>query len=181
MTENKPIIIDGIDVSGCEYYQYNMCTATKDNYGDCSYYCKDYEMKDCYYKQLQRKEQECEELTADTVYLRDRVGKLERAILRRNEQLEQLKVENEELKMKNSILEDEYKILEDNLDSRTRDFEDVIDGYKQILAEIKDIATNMSNDCFYSDFKCGKKCDMESNCTFKCKNQIIQKCEEVNK
>lgn len=51
--------------------------------------------------------------------------------------------------------------------------------YKQAIKEIKDIATNMSNDCFYSDFKCGKKCDMESNCTFKCKNQIIQKCEEV--
>lgn len=59
---DKQIIIDGVDVSGCIYYQYNMCTATKDNYGDCSFYCKDYEMKDCYYKQLKRKEQECEEL-----------------------------------------------------------------------------------------------------------------------
>lgn len=58
----KQIIIDGIDVSGCVYYQYNMCAATKDNYGDCSLYCKDYEMKYCHYKQLKRKEQECEEL-----------------------------------------------------------------------------------------------------------------------
>ena len=49
-------------------------------------------------EKLQAKEQEYEELTADTVYLRDRVGKLERAILRRNEQLDQLKVENEELR-----------------------------------------------------------------------------------
>ena len=59
---DKEIIIDGVDVSECEYYQYNMCTATKDNYGDCSYYCKDYDMKDCYFKQLTRKTQECEEL-----------------------------------------------------------------------------------------------------------------------
>lgn len=55
------------------------------------------------------------------------------------EDYNQLKAENEELKMKNSILEDEYKILEDNLDSRTRDFEDVIEGYKQTLTEIKEI------------------------------------------
>lgn len=42
---DKQIIIDGIDVSGCEYYQYDMCTATKDNYGYCSYCCKDYDIK----------------------------------------------------------------------------------------------------------------------------------------
>lgn len=42
--------------------------------------------------------------------------------------------------MKNSILEDEYKILEDNLNSRIRDFEYVIEIYKQTLAEIKKIA-----------------------------------------
>ena len=59
---DKQIIIDGIDVSGCIYYQYNMCTATKDDYGDCSLCCQDYDMNDCYYKQLKRKEQECEEL-----------------------------------------------------------------------------------------------------------------------
>lgn len=59
---DKQIIIDGVDVSGCIHYQDNMCTATKDNYGDCSFYCKDYDMNDCYYKQLVRKKQECEEL-----------------------------------------------------------------------------------------------------------------------
>lgn len=57
---DKQIIIDGVDVSGCIHYQDNMCTATKDNYGDCSFYCKDYDMNDCYFKQLKRKEQECE-------------------------------------------------------------------------------------------------------------------------
>ena len=60
---DKQIIINGVDVSECIYYQCNMCTATKDNYGDCSFYCKDYDMNDCYFKQLKRKEQECEELT----------------------------------------------------------------------------------------------------------------------
>ena len=78
--ENKQIIIDGVDVSGCIYRQYDMCTATKDNYGDCSFYCKDYEMKDCYYKQLKRKEQECKQLR----------NKLNSSIERMNSQNEKL-------------------------------------------------------------------------------------------
>ena len=61
---DKQIIINGVDVSECSYYQYNMCTATKDDYGDCSLCCQDYDMNDCYYKQLKRKEQECEKLKA---------------------------------------------------------------------------------------------------------------------
>ena len=76
----KQIIIDGVDVSKCIYYQYNMCTATKDNYGDCSFYCKDYDMNDCYYKQLKRKEQECEQLR----------NKLNSSIERMNAQNEKL-------------------------------------------------------------------------------------------
>ena len=62
---DKQTIINGVDVSGCIYYQYNMCTATKDNYGDCLFCCKDYEMKDCHYKQLKRKEKECDQLKAE--------------------------------------------------------------------------------------------------------------------
>ena len=68
---DKQIIIDGVDVSGCSYYQYNMCTATKDDYGDCSLCCQDYDMNDCYYKQLKRKEQECEELKHEVELMMD--------------------------------------------------------------------------------------------------------------
>ena len=136
---DKQIIIDGVDVSGCECiiedyqrannfegrYEHikNVCELGERGAEYYNLFCKD--NPNCYYKQLKRKEQElknickafdieyatdeetgnligrcnklykkeqeCEELTADTVYLRDRVGKLERAILRRNAQLDQLK------------------------------------------------------------------------------------------
>ena len=60
--ENKEIIIDGVDVSGCIYSQKNnkmpMCRACNSGVG--SPYCEYH--KDCYYKQLKHKEQECEEL-----------------------------------------------------------------------------------------------------------------------
>lgn len=65
------------------------------------------------YLQLKAKEQECDGLTTDTVYLRDRVGKLERAILRRNEQLDQLKTENEQLKKECEILKNQVLTLDD--------------------------------------------------------------------
>ena len=58
MTENKPIMIDGIDVSGCEDYGYR---------GSAGYWCHNYDepctdYPNCYFKQLSRKTQECEEL-----------------------------------------------------------------------------------------------------------------------
>ena len=57
---DKQIIIDNIDVSGCDFYidsknlEFN-CKQTPQ-----SYFCKN--QPNCYYKQLKRKEQECEEL-----------------------------------------------------------------------------------------------------------------------
>ena len=59
---DKQIIIDGVDVSGCEHYKNRTCIAD---------YCltdmpfseaKCELNSNCYYKQLKRKEQECEEL-----------------------------------------------------------------------------------------------------------------------
>ena len=55
---HKQIITDGIDVAGCEDYGYR---------GKAGYWCHNYDepctdYPNCYYKQLQAKEQECEEL-----------------------------------------------------------------------------------------------------------------------
>ena len=56
MTDEK-IIIDGIDVSGCEYclkMTKYRCTIQRDVYK-----CLCEENPNCYYKQLKHKEQEC--------------------------------------------------------------------------------------------------------------------------
>lgn len=50
----EQIMIDGVDVNGCEYLKYDKIGCSAD---DC--YCLG---NDCYYKQLARKTQECEEL-----------------------------------------------------------------------------------------------------------------------
>ena len=61
--DNK-VIIDGVDVSGCECSSQIdldiniICNSNSPK--KCSGYCKD--NPNCYYKQLKRKEQECEKL-----------------------------------------------------------------------------------------------------------------------
>ena len=64
--ENNPIIIDGVDVSGCISFdknnEYNICCYDdiREDKIPFANFCV--ENKNCYYKQLKRKEQECEEL-----------------------------------------------------------------------------------------------------------------------
>ena len=62
----KQIIIDGVDVSGCcQYMPRYMEDYDIDTLDYCRYHfkpCKDVDVKYCYFKQLKRKEQECEEL-----------------------------------------------------------------------------------------------------------------------
>ena len=58
---NKPIIIDGIDVSECKKYEHEIvrCNATLKNMCFCGGRCTDKKNADCYFKQLKHKEQEC--------------------------------------------------------------------------------------------------------------------------
>lgn len=55
MTDKEQIIIDGVDVSKCKYLPY-----CNDKQGNCAF------EPNCYFKQLARKTQECEELFAKT-------------------------------------------------------------------------------------------------------------------
>ena len=131
---DKQIIIDGVDVSGCEWFgQIDLdinviCTSNSPK--KCNAYCKD--IPNCYYKQLKRKEQECEEL---------------------KEELYQNFKEKDGLHL---IID---RLLEasgyDTNTASAEDFEDVyenmryekqqLDRYKRTITEIKDICSKM--DC----------------------------------
>ena len=61
---DKQIIIDGVDVSSCKFYNADDKTCREENSKypiDICEFAK-CEGCNCYYKQLKRKEQECEEL-----------------------------------------------------------------------------------------------------------------------
>lgn len=56
-------MIENIDVSKCEFYGRNdWCTMYRDYYGDVCYKCSGEECEYCYYRELERKTQEYEEL-----------------------------------------------------------------------------------------------------------------------
>ncbi len=64
---DKQIIIDGVDVSGCKYFCLNQTGNNCLNHNQgFSMNCNN---NNCYYKQLKRKEQECEELKAKIEYV----------------------------------------------------------------------------------------------------------------
>lgn len=102
---DKQIIIDGCDVSGCSLYEDNpkyrmwgTCDCMRSMVDQSGYdelagaECKGY---NCYYKQLKRKEQECERLDNENKRL---VGEIANNFFDELEQLDQLKAENDELK-----------------------------------------------------------------------------------
>ena len=61
MTDKEQVIIDGVDVSKCEWFKDGMCYAECDLEGYTDWECKDAELSNCYFKQLARKTQECEQ------------------------------------------------------------------------------------------------------------------------
>ena len=86
---NEQIIIDGVDVTQCGY----LCCGKV-----CSWFdddCKGYDV--CCYKQLKRKEQECEELKEQLTILDDEDVVVEITV-KQFEEYKKLKAENEELK-----------------------------------------------------------------------------------
>ena len=116
--ENKEIYIDDVDVSECEHYEDLNCFAYRDS---CGYPldCKD--NPNCYYKQLKRKEQECEELKREL--------QAQRAFTAHEQKLIYCVAYDETCKTGNDCKQEKC-IFKDNI------------KLKQALAEIKEIAEN---------------------------------------
>ena len=108
---DKQIIIDGVDVSGCEWYSstyFKPCGGCKNT-------------PNCYYKQLARKEQECEEL-------------------KRN--VEHWKMEHKEAKAKGEWT---YDLVKKRLGKQLDQLKAENEKLEQTLAEIKEIAENVQS------------------------------------
>lgn len=74
MTENKPIMIDGVDVSGCkkldrEYAPNYPEIGGYDWFNECKETSTDCQGRICLFKQLARKTQECEELKKANIHI----------------------------------------------------------------------------------------------------------------
>jgi hypothetical protein len=176
---DKQIIIDGVDVSecGCIIQDYqranniegryehikNVCELGERSAEYYNLFCKD--NSNCYYKQLKRKEQECEELKkqrqADKGLITS-TGKINHQLL---QEYDELKTENDEC-----IKDNEY------LKTIIKDFTQEVVKLKQTLTEIKEIAiTGLEGFCP----KCSRKECEDNNCIETAIRDILQKISEV--
>ena len=138
---DKQIMIDGVDVSGCkgfyihdrsttniDYWMYGQCKSSKE-YG-C--YCRN--NPNCYYKQLARKTQECEQI---------------------KEKYEALKLENQEgyeivaeLEHEREELKERLERVEEDLKHQCVDCMNIkSDRYRKALEEIEGLVKNFCKDC----------------------------------
>ena len=126
---DKQIIIDGVDISKCKHYDevFNYCDQSYLGEGGLLKNTKNPKRcecsPNCYYKQLKRKEQECELLKEDERYLLNVIDHLQK---QKNEweekyndlgqDFDQLKAENEKLKQTLTEIKEIVKPYQRNID-----------------------------------------------------------------
>ena len=200
--ENKQIIVDNVNVGGCEFCEWKGSNIPQCRIRFASFesICEGY---NCYYKQLARekqssqeardtsikesnrakvKEQECEELRSDLTDLSKTIDCKNGTILTFKEQLAQFKVKNYKYSLFIEKLCDYAGLECDSEEQAMRALSDLVsqvnkDRYRQTLIKVKEITKNMNKECFYNDFSCGG-CDMINGCTYQGKLSILQKISE---
>jgi len=141
---DKQIIIDGVDVSRCIYYK------ATGKYNTCGYDCE--LTHNCYYKNWQRKEQECEELKKECAWVKESCTL--------NEGINYDIWYNQKLEL------DQLEVERDFLSNQSKTLIDA-------LLYIKELAEQKLEWC--KDNK--KNC---TNCEYTCKeNMILEKINEV--
>lgn len=188
MTDKKEIIVHGVDVSECEklapYNGYDE--ETKCNPSCCQ------NSPNCKFKQLKRKERECEELKEKLIRIsgeyKDTLSIVEdMAIFLGLERIDHFNIYQCYYKLKEMLNEyrQELEPFKDdyfkNLDTKTiaelakksmrlttenRKFEDALD-------EIEGNIKAMNNECFYDDICECNNCDMKNGCTYYRKFNIL--------
>lgn len=175
---NEPIMIDDVNVSVCSYFKMNnkmpLCRACNSGVG--SPYCE--YNKDCYYKQLKRKEQECDQLKAELKEFKDMA----------KEGLDNYKDVGGCWGCGISFSFDEllksYKKLEESYFEATKESPTAtrinakFNKYEKALQEIKDVAENILIECNNCDQYSCSGCPDENK--EELAQQILQKCEVIN-
>lgn len=144
----EQIMIDGCNVSGCEWFKDGMCYAECDLEGYTDWECHDEDLNNCYFKQLARKTQEYEKLKEKYLELKEQNGSNIVRLNTVNEQLDQLKTENEELKEECEALKLEnqelWRIKVQSLNEKLKLRNTC---YRKALEEIEKVINNILNSC----------------------------------
>ena len=112
MTDKEQIIVDGVDVMECDYYYVDQETdqVKCDEFGG---HCREH--KNCYFKQLARKTQECEDLKEKNALLESQMAfNLTEIGIRLGNEVNRSETLLKELKRLDKI-KDEYREMSENL------------------------------------------------------------------
>ena len=136
---DKEIIIDGVDVSKCGHYHYGKCEIDYDEWNnEIIRYNECQNNPNCHFKQLKRKERECEklyiQLKADEEYHKEEENTLRKIIKNKEERNIELYKENNKLKQTLT----EIKEIADK-DFRHTAWEEYAKQLKQILQKISEV------------------------------------------
>ena len=71
MEPKNPVVIGGVDVSGCEFYCDKYCSLSNDRNEQLPFVTSCSEYSNCMFKQLARKERECQRTEQKLTLIRD--------------------------------------------------------------------------------------------------------------
>lgn len=146
MTDKEQIMIDGVDILDCDnYYVEQETDQVKCNLS--SEYCR--ENKNCLFKQLARKTQECEGLKEELAAYK----KL---------------LDNSEFRVALTDVRTGEREIWRELGSKA-------DRYLKALEEIKEVTKTLNTNglCFYDDINDCSNCDMNTDCNYLRKYKIL--------
>lgn len=135
----KEIIVNGVDVSGCEFCDWKGSDIPQCRIRQVSFEptCKGY---NCHYKQLQRKEKECNklyiQLKADEEYHKEEENTLRKIIKNKEERNIELYKENN--KLKQTLAEIKDLLLKTPTDSQKH----CVNAKGVILLRIREVIPN---------------------------------------
>ena len=139
---DKQIIIDGVDVSGCVFYGFSnlnnhLCGSKEFSKIDCTYCNNNH---NCYYKQLKRKEQECEngikrikDLEERIINHSDTIEEYCNKLAKKQQECEKLSFDNFDLKDQLTDLKFKYKTTSEVAKS----FEQKLQAERKQLDQLK--------------------------------------------
>lgn len=175
---DKEIIIDGVDVAGCKYFnRFRSICHNKNLCCDCE---KNW---DCYFKQHARKTQECEELkktvltkcpNCNSEYLTSKGIELYEENKKLKKECEELKEENQKLEMQlcNDCGErDDYNIPCKMIRDLDYDLQKEIEENDRYLKALEEIEEELKEDIYCESQECG--CDDSEECLRCTKNLIL--------
>ena len=98
MEPKNPIVIDGVDVSGCEFYCDKCCSLSNDRNEQLPFVTSCSEYSNCMFKQLARKERECEELKKQVEIFTRQLEKANKEVIKEKEKNATQRQKNEKYK-----------------------------------------------------------------------------------